>query len=327
MAKVLITGAAGFVGYHLGKRLADQGHELTLVDNFALGQSDEAFNALCAQKEVTFVKVDLTDPLQWEQFSGFDHIYHLAAINSTKLFYEIPHEILRTALLMNVYALEWFKAKNQNGKILFASSNEAYAGALEAFGTLPLPTPEDVPLVIADPHNPRWSYAGTKLIGELLFNSYNKACGLRTAIVRPHNFYGPRSGHHVIPDVLKRIDAKEDPFVIPGADETRSFCYIEDAVEAMQGVMESPKTDGGTYHIGTSVETNIGDLIEELFTVTGWHPSKVEKKTGPQGSVKRRVPDVSKIKHDIGWQAKTPLAEGLQKTFEWHRAHVVVSSK
>jgi len=317
--RVLITGGAGFIGYHLADRLAAAGKEIVVVDNFALGKADDAFRELCALPNVTFVEADLTDPHAWEALGGgFGHVYHLAAINSTKLFYEIPHEILRTALLMNVYALEWFKTHNAEGKILFTSSNEAYSGALEAFGILPLPTPENVPLVIADPYNPRWSYAGTKLIGELLFINYGRSFKLRTAIVRPHNFYGPRSGHHVIPDVLERITRREEPFALYGADETRSFCYIDDAVEAIQQVMESDATDGGTYHIGTGVETKVEALIEELFELMHWHPERVEKKNAPEGSVKRRVPDVSKIKKDIGWEAKTSLREGLERTVGWY---------
>ncbi len=320
MAKrVLITGAAGFVGYHLAKRLQGAGYELTLVDNFALGQHDEEFRALTKERGVVFLQCDLTQARAWEKLGfDFDDVYHLAAINSTKLFYEIPAEILRSALLLNVHALEWFKKNKKGSKILFTSSNEAYAGALEAFGILPLPTLENVPLVIADPRNPRWSYAGTKLIGELLFNSYAKQYGLRTVVVRPHNFYGPRSGHHVIPDVLGRIERREDPFALYGADETRSFCYIDDAVEAMQAVMESSKTDGETYHIGTSVETNIGELVEVLFERAGWRPNVIERKPGPTGSVKRRVPDVSKIKRDTGWEAVTALRDGLKKTIAWY---------
>lgn len=318
MSKVLITGAAGFIGYHLATRLAKDGHELVLVDNFALGKSDAAFKELCGQKKVRFMEVDLTKPSEWEKLGeDYNYVYHLAAINSTKLFYEIPHEILRTALLININALEWFRTKNAKGKIMFTSSNEAYSGALEAFGQLPLPTPENVPLVIADPYNPRWSYAGTKLIGEQLFIHYAKHYNFRMSIVRPHNFYGPRSGHHVIPDVLERIAKEEDPFTIFGADETRSFCYIDDAVEAMQKVMDSPKTDGGTYHIGTSVETKIEDLVMLLFKLTDWSPQRVEKKNGPEGSVKRRLPDVSKIQRDTGWAASTDLKTGLGRTIAW----------
>jgi nucleoside-diphosphate-sugar epimerase len=142
------------------------------------------------------------------------------------------------------------------------------------------------------------------------------------SIVRPHNFYGPRSGHHVIPDVIERIGSRIDPFVVPGFDETRSFCYIEDAIEAMQMVMESTVTDFGTYHIGASVETKVRDLVEALFRITKWHPTKVGATPGPAGSVKRRLPDVTKIKRDVGWEAKTPLEEGLRKTYEWHLSNI-----
>ncbi|OGG80030.1 hypothetical protein A3A39_02985 [Candidatus Kaiserbacteria bacterium RIFCSPLOWO2_01_FULL_54_13] len=315
---ILITGGAGFVGYHLARRLASQKHDLTLVDNFALGKADDAFNDLCKEPNVTFTKADLTDVRSWENLGTFDHVYHLAAINSTRLFYEIPHEILRTALLINLNAVEWFRVHNPQGKILFTSSNEAYSGALEAFGKLPLPTPEGVPLVIADPHNPRWSYAGTKLIGELLFIHYAKAYNFRMSIVRPHNFYGPRGGHHVIPDVLERIQKRTDPFPVFGADETRSFCYVSDAVEAIQAVMESDKTDGETYHIGSNTETKISDLIDEMFRLAGWHPKSLDIKPAPEGSVKRRLADVAKIKRDTGWEAKTSLPDGLKSTIEWH---------
>lgn len=318
MKKALITGAAGFVGFHLASALADAGYELTLVDNFALGESDDAFRALTARDAVRFMRLDLTERIAWDAVGdGYDFVYHLAAINSTKLFYEIPHEILRTALLMNLNAVEWFREKHGGGKIVFASSNEAYAGALEAFGQLPLPTPENVPLVIADPYNPRWSYGGTKLIGELLFIHYAKAHRFRMSIVRPHNFYGPRSGHHVIPDVLDRIARREDPFAVYGADDTRSFCYIADAVQAMIAVMESEKTDYGTYHIGSREETKIAELVEMLFDASGWHPAEVTMPPAPEGSVRRRLPDVSKIEADTGWKASTPLLTGILKTVEW----------
>jgi UDP-glucose 4-epimerase len=318
MKKVLITGGAGFIGYHLAKRLASQDYDITLVDNFTLGKSDDSFRALCNLNNVTFIEADLTDPKAWDAFENFDQVYHLAAINSTKLFYDIPQEILRTALSMNLNAAEWFRHKNAGGKILFTSSNEAYSGALETFGQLPLPTPENVPLVIVDPYNPRWSYAGTKLIGELLFIHYAKAYNFRMSIVRPHNFYGPRSAHHVIPEVIERIEQRVDPFPIFGADDTRSFCYIDDAVEAIQMVMESQTTDGGTYHIGAHVETVIKDLIEEIFKLMQWRPEVLVVKNSPEGSVKRRLADVSKIKKDTGWEAKTSLEEGLKKTIDWY---------
>ena len=322
MKKILITGGAGFIGYHLGKRLAAQGHRITIVDNFFRGQRDADFKALIKKPNVRFIEADLTNPKSWKKLgSGYDQVYHLVGINGTKLFYSIPHEVLRIGVLTTINALEWFRTQNKkkNAKILYTSSNEAYASALEAFGRLPLPTPEGVPLVIADTYNPRWSYGGQKLIGELFFIHYANAYKLRMAIVRPHNFYGPRAGYdHVIPEIVGRIVAKTEPFTIFGASDTRSFCYIDDAVEAIQKVMDSKKTDGGTYHIGTNQETKIRALVEEIFTLMRWKPKKIVIKNSPKGSVKRRLADVSKIKQDTGWSAKTPLREGLQKTIDWY---------
>ena len=273
MKKVLITGGAGFIGYHLAKRLAAQGNELTIADNFFRSKHDEDLSALLEQPNVTLYEADLTAPVAWEKIgAGYDEVYHLVGINGTRLFYEIPHEVLRIGITTTLNALEWFRSKNNKpgAKILYTSSNEAYASALEAFGALPLPTPEAVPLVIADTYNPRWSYGAQKLIGELFFIHYSKAYNFRMSIVRPHNFYGPRAGYeHVIPEIVGRIAQKTDPFPIFGADETRSFCYIDDAVEAIQKVMESSATDCGTYHIGTTEETRIQDLVEKMFELMG----------------------------------------------------------
>lgn len=321
MKKILITGGAGFVGYHLAKRLTEQNQEVVIVDDFFKGRMDSDLEKL-KENGIKLVKLDLTKESSWDEVgSGYDYVYHLAGVNGTKLFYEIPEEVLRIGIESTIYALEWFRTKNkkENSKILYTSSNEAYAGALESFGQLPVPTPENVPLVIPDTYNPRWSYAGQKLIGELLFIHYSKAYNFRMSIVRPHNFYGPRAGyHHVIPEMIERIKKNTNPFPIFGTDDTRSFCYIDDAVEAIQIVMESEKTDGGTYHIGTRVETVIKDLVEKIFEIINWHPEKIDVKNSLVGSVKRRLPDVSKIKKDTGWEAKISLEEGLKKTISWY---------
>jgi len=323
--KALVAGGAGFVGYHLSKRLAEAGYEVTIADNFARGKRDQDFLTLLTVPNIHLVEGDLSQRESWSALgNGYDQVYHLVSVNGTKLFYEMPHEVLRVGVASSMHALDWFRAENkkEGAKILYTSSNEAYASALEAFGILPLPTPENVPLVVADTYNPRWSYGGQKLIGELLFIHYAKAFNFRMSIVRPHNFYGPRAGYeHAIPGIITRVMQKQEPFEIFGADETRSFCYIDDAVEAIQRVMESPKTDSGTYHIGTSVETSIEELTNALFDITGWHPTNTIKKNSPQGSVKRRLADVSKIKKDIGWVANTPLKDGLKKTVEWYLKH------
>jgi nucleoside-diphosphate-sugar epimerase len=318
---ILITGGAGFIGLHLTKLHVKRGDSVTIIDNFFRGKSDLDFKRVVEAGNVKLLETDLTTLEGWNKIDGdFDYVYHLAAVNGTDLFYKIPHEVLRINLLTAIYSLEWFKKQNKKSKILFTSSNEAYAGALEAFNKLPIPTPEDVPLVISDVKNPRWTYASTKAIGEQLYLHYAKSFDLRTVIVRPHNFYGPRAGfNHVIPQFIERITKKIDPFPIFGADDTRSFCYIQDAVEAMLAVMESDKTDNDIYHIGTTEETVISDLAETLFDISNWHPKKLTIKKSPEGSVKRRLADVSKIEKAVGWKAQTNLHDGLVKTFEWYK--------
>lgn len=325
--KILITGAAGFIGDHLARHLLNTGDAtLTFVDNFQRGKRDADFAELLRNPRVTFIEADLTDPISFGKLgNGYDHVYHLAAINGTRLFYQMPEEVLRINTLSLIYILEWFRRENSRGKICFTSSNEAYAGGLNAFGVLPIPTPEDVPLVIEDPYNARWSYAATKLIGELFIIHYAAKYGLRAVIVRPHNFYGPRAGYdHVIPEFSARISRQADPFSIFGADETRTFCYISDAVSAMQQLMDSPKTDGlpiETVHIGADEEVTMRELAEKMFSVTGWHPKALDIKTAPEGSVKRRRADISKIYSLIGWKPEVLLTEGLRRTHEWYVAH------
>lgn len=329
MKKILITGGAGFIGYHLARHLLQEsGADLTLVDNLQRGKMDEDFQQLLQSSRVTFINLDLTDPKNYAEIgSGYEHVYHLAAINGTKLFYEMPQEVLRTNTLSLICMLEWFRKENHEGKFCFTSSNEAYAGGLNAFGVLPIPTPEKVPLVIEDPYNPRWSYAATKLVGELFVIHYAQKYDFRALIVRPHNFYGPRAGYnHVIPEFSLRIAKHTDPFPIYGADETRTFCYIEDAVRAMQLLMDSAKTDGQpieTVHIGDFQEITMRELAEKLFGVSGWHPEKLEIKDAPAGSVKRRLAQITRLQNLTGWKPKISLYEGLQKTYEWYLKHPI----
>lgn len=325
--RVLVTGGAGFIGYHLSLHLLNiTKAELVLVDNLQRGKMDEEFKSLLANPRVSFLNLDLTDPAVYSQLgTGYDHVYHLAAINGTKLFYEMPQEVLRVNTLSLVYMLEWFRKENRQGKFCFTSSNEAYAGGLNAFGVLPIPTPEKVPLVIEDTYNPRWSYAATKLTGELFLIHYAKMYDFRALIVRPHNFYGPRAGYdHVIPEFSLRIAKRVDPFPIYGADDTRTFCYIDDAVRAMRMLMESEKTDGQpieTVHIGDVEEITMQNLAERLFEVVGWRPKELGIKNSPPGSVKRRRADITKLQNLIGWKPEVSLEEGLRQTYEWYRVH------
>ncbi len=325
MAKILITGGAGFVGYHLAKRLAEQGNDVVIADNFLTGSRDAELESLFQDTGIRLVEADLTDRVSWGAVGGgYDHVYHLLSISRTKLFYDIPHEVLRVGIMTAMNVLDWFHTENKKpgAKILFTSSNEVYIGALEAFGQLPIPTPENVPLVIADPYNPRWSYAGQKLIGELLFIHYAKAYGFRMSIVRMHNLYGPRAGYQpMIPKLILQAEKRTDPFPILGPEDSRTFCYVEDAVEALQKVMESPKTDGGTYNIADHREMRVRDLAEAIFDIMQWRPKHITEGPPPENAVEYNLPDVSKIKKDTGWEVSSDAKENLRKTVLWYQTH------
>ena|SRR3989344_2316703 len=324
--KILVTGGAGFIGYHLAKHLLEDPEvNLVLVDNLQRGRMDADFKNFIADSRVKFLQLDLSDPAVYKNLgNGYAEVYHLAAINGTKFFYEIPHTILRKDTLMNLNMLEWFRKENPEGKFAFTSTCEAYAGGLKAFGNIPIPTAENIPLVIEDPYNPRWSYAAINIFGEMLVIHYAQAYKFKALVLRPHNFYGPRDADaHVVPEFFSRVLKRADPFVIIGADNTRDFCYIDDAVKAIKLSMDSGWQGGelvSTIHIGSGIETPIKKLAETLFDVVDWHPKKLEIRPAPMGSVDRRVADISKVQKLTGWKPSMSLADGLHETYNWHRS-------
>lgn len=321
MKKILITGGAGLIGSHLVEYfIANTDDEITIVDNFSRGRRDKEFEDFAKNKRVKCFDLDLTLPESWEKLPReFDEIYHLAAINGTQNFYDKPAEVLRVNTLATVYLLEWLRLKNLKPKLLFTSSCESYTGGLEAFGKLEIPTPETVPLVISDPLNKRWSYAGSKIINELFIINYARQYGFPALIVRPHNFYGPRDwGEHVIPDFIKRVMQKIDPFPIKGGDNTRSFLYIADGVEAMYKLMREANWTGvEIVNIGSAKEITMTELAETLFAVVGWRPRELAITEAPAGSTKRRQGDMSKLKTMINWSPITSLSDGLRLTYKW----------
>ncbi len=319
--KALVTGGAGFIGFFLAKHLADAGQQVTICDNLFRGKQDGEFKALLERDNVTFVEADLTDAKQLGKLDDdYDHVYHLAAINGTKYFYEIPHTVLRVNTLSTINILDWFAASRCK-KILFSSSSETYASLGNAM-KLPYPTPEEVPLAVTDIFNPRWSYGGSKLLGELFFANYAKHFKRRMSIVRYTNIYGPRMGYeHVVSEFIVRILRKEDPFRIYGAEPTRTFCYVEDAVRATRAVMESAKADNQVFNIGSDKEElSILDFAKRMFTLFGFHP-QIEAHPAPAGSAMRRCPDISKLRKLTGFENEVGLDEGLRRTYAWYKEH------
>jgi nucleoside-diphosphate-sugar epimerase len=318
--KVLVTGGAGFIGFHLAKSLAEQECDVFILDNFARGKEDLDFKNLIEKENVHFIGGDITKVESFDGLDGFDYVYHMAAINGTENFYNIPDKVLKVGIVGTLNVLDWF-VKQGKGKLLFASSSETYAGAMRLLQEkFPIPTPEEVPLVVDNPENVRWSYGASKILSEVAIHSYAKAHGIKQfSIVRYHNIYGPRMGfEHVIPQFIQRVVKKEFPFKIFGGQETRTFCYIDDCVRATQMTMESSATDGKTIHIGRDdAEIKIIDMARELFGLAGVNP-KISVERAPEGSVMRRCPNIDKLR-ELGYLPKVSLKEGLKKTFDWYK--------
>ena len=321
MKNILVTGAAGFIGFHLAESLSKTSSKVTIIDNLSRGKSDSAFLDLTNRKNVRYIQADLTETDYYAQLDEYyDEIYHLAAINGTKYFYEKPQEVLRVNILSLLHLLEWIK-DDRCGKFLFTSSSEAYAGTIRAFPDADklLPTKEDIPLCIDDVFNERYSYGGSKLTGELLTINYMRNKKSPYTIVRYHNVYGPRMGfEHVVPEFCQRIYNKQNPFDIFGGNDTRAFCYVTDAIDATIMVMENSGCDGHIIHIGNSnEEVKITDLAQRIIRI-GNIETKLNIQPSRVGSVSRRCPDTQKLNTLTGYIPKVSLDKGLKCTLDWY---------
>jgi UDP-glucose 4-epimerase/UDP-glucuronate decarboxylase len=318
--KALITGGAGFIGLHLARRLVEQGTQVTLLDNFSRAALDDDLERLLPA--VTVVKHDLTLPLPDDIGSDFDQVYHLAAIVGVRYSNDMPHHVLRTNILATINVLDWCRRSN-GAALCFASSSEAYAQSVWA-GVAPIPTPETVPLLVPDMDVPRSSYGASKIMGELLCLSYARAFAFPLRVIRYHNVYGPRMGYeHVIPQFIERALERRDPFDVFGGDQSRAFCYVDDAVEATLQLMALPQSGPLIVNVGNDLaETRIEDLARMLFRIVGISPV-LNLCSPPAGSPERRRPDLTQLRRLIGYQPNVDLARGLRLTYEWYRrAHV-----
>jgi UDP-glucose 4-epimerase len=320
--KILITGGAGFIGYHLASKLSENlNNNIVIADNLQRGRKDKYFSELISKENVKFISVDLTNYSEVKAKIGghFDCIYHLAAIVGVKHCMNNPDKVLDINLksTQNVVALA---KENKCGRLLFSSTCETYASGFE-LGIVNVPTAESVPLVIKNVKNPRMSYAGSKIVGEQLvvFNSSEFGGDFDYSIVRYHNVYGPRMGYaHMLPEVVKRSLSGENPFKVFGHDQTRAFCYVSDAVEQTILAMNHIDTKNEILHIGNSLgETKIVDGIKEIHSEIGYN-GELEMVDAPFGSVNKRCPDTSKIHKLTGFVPKINVSEGFRKTTAWY---------
>ena len=315
--KYLVTGAAGFLGYYFVKQLAnDAKNEIFAVDNYSRGEKDELFEQLLAKPNVHECAVDLTDKEQVQSLpDNIDIVIHMAALNGTQNFYERPFEVVRSCTLPTIHLIEKYGEQDGLKRFVYAGTSEAYALMVNKFDWS-VPTAEDVPLGIEEVFNSRWSYAGSKMHGEIAtFNGcqfYDKSF----TILRYHNAYGPRMGDkHVVPDFLMR--ARDGRYELFGYEDTRSFIYAEDAVRASLALTHCDDAANQIVNVGSDQEITILDLGTTMMKLMG-KDDEIELHPSPKGSVKRRSPDISKLKKMTGYEPVWSLEEGLAETIGYY---------
>ena len=314
--KYLVTGGSGFIGSALVRKLLDEGHSVRVFDNNSRGNLRRLDDIL---DDIEFVEGDIRDLDQVNKAcEGIDSVCHLAFVNGTRFFYELPELVLEVGVkgMMNVLDA---CISNKIEDLILASSSEVYQSPKE------VPTSENVPLIVPDLLNPRYSYGGGKLISELLAINYGRSHFERVVIFRPHNVFGPDMGwEHVIPEFLLKMDELERSnseggsidFKIQGTgNETRAFIFIDDFTDGLMRVINKGE-HLNVYHIGTSNEIKLSELaieISKLFEIDiNVIPGKLT-----EGSTLRRCPDISKLQA-LGFNPGISLADGLEISKSWY---------
>lgn len=324
--KALITGGAGFIGYHLTKELLEQGYQIVLVDNFSRGVEDRFLKELKENPQISFVTMDLMLKEQVLSLDkDFDFIYHFAAIIGVQNVLKHPYDVLEQNVELLFHMIELARKQEYLQRFVFASTSEIYAGTLQFFN-MEIPTPEVTPLTITPLEHPRTSYMLSKIYGEALLQQ----SGLPFTIVRPHNFYGPRMGmSHVIPELLKKAYFSGDTrkLEVFSVEHKRTFCYISDAVKIIRKLAESVDTQGQVYNVGNeSPEVSIGEVAEIVLEVVGKQLA-IDAKPASSGSPKRRCPSMKKVTESIGDIERVTLRKGIQKTFDWYKTYIFDGSE
>jgi nucleoside-diphosphate-sugar epimerase len=311
--KTLVTGAFGSIGFPLAKRLMLRGDFVTLIDNLSKGPMDSEFEQLISSPNVTFILGDLTNPSTLGQVDrDFDLVFHAAAMNGTANFYERSFDVLEHSTVPTILLLRHLGVDFE-GRFVYFGSSEAYAGGVTR-GWVALPTKESVPLVIEDITNPRWSYGASKLHGEAATVAAGASFGTDWTIMRIHNSYGPRMGSmHVIPDFISR--ALNGEYELFGHRDTRSFAFVDDVVNAVLCASEHTASSRKIVNVGSDEEVSVFDLAGSILEVLGVSAS-IKLHPSPEGSVPRRIPDLSLIK-SLGWRPEVSLEVGLKITVDW----------
>jgi len=313
MQKILVTGGAGFLGSHLCERLIEGGHDVLCVDNYFTG-SKANIKHLLDHPHFELMRHDVTFPLYVE----VDRIFNLACPASPVHYQHDPVQTTKTSVhgAINMLGL----AKRVKARILQASTSEVY-GDPEVH-----PQPESYWGKV-NPIGVRSCYDEGKRCAETLFFDYWRQHQLQIKVVRIFNTYGPRmhpNDGRVVSNFIMQALKGEDITMFGDGSQTRSFCYVDDLIEVMLRMMDSPANFIGPVNIGNPGEFTMLELAEMVLRLTGSR-SKISFKPLPSDDPKQRRPDISLAKQALDWEPKVSLEEGLVKTIAYFR-HLLAAS-
>ena len=311
--RVVITGAAGFIGSHLSEALLNRGASVVGIDNLLTG--DLANIAHLRERDFQFIRHDVTNYIDVD--GPVDYVLHWASPASPIDYLELPIPTLKVGALGTHKALGLAKAKKAT--FLIASTSEVYGDPLEH------PQKESY-WGNVNPIGPRGVYDEAKRFAEAMTVAYRRFHGVDTKIVRIFNTYGPRmrvNDGRAVPAFMSQALRNEDVTVFGDGSQTRSFCYVSDLVDGILRLMEAPVND--PVNIGNPQELTIEQIARRIIEMTGSR-SRIIYKPLPEDDPKVRQPDITRARTLLGWEPKVSLEEGLSKTIDHFRSKVALAS-
>jgi UDP-glucuronate decarboxylase len=310
MMQVLVTGGAGFLGSHLCERLAERGDDVICVDNFFTGTRRNIAH-LIGRPNFELIRHDITFPLYLE----VDRIFNLACPASPVHYQFDPVQTTKTSVhgAINMLGL----AKRVKARILQASTSEVYGD------------PEEHPQTESywgrvNPIGVRSCYDEGKRCAETLFFDYHRQYALDIKVVRIFNTYGPRmhpDDGRVVSNFIVQALRGQDITIYGDGGQTRSFCYVDDLIEAMLRMMDTDAGFTGPVNVGNPGEFTILELAQAILRLTG-SQSKIVFKALPQDDPRQRQPDISLAAQKLGWSPTVALEDGLARTVDYFRRHL-----
>lgn len=313
MKKILVTGGAGFIGYHLSLELSKK-NQVTIIDNFSRGKLDAKLSELVKNKNIKFIKKDINKEITINE--KFDYIFHLAATVGVKNVKKSPLFTFQNNIIPTFNLINYLKKTNKNCIFVFFSTSEVYSPLIKIKKNV-FPLLESYDLILPNITNNRDSY----FISKIFVEHFLKLSGVKYIIYRPHNIYGPRMGmSHVIPELIKKIILEKNKYVkIFSPGHKRVFCYIDDCIKQIIFSCFKKKYLNKVLNIGSNQKEIKIYHLAKLINALSSNNKKLIKSIDTPGSPYRRIPDVKKITKKIKNYNETKLLDGIKKTIKWYK--------